>query len=417
MSIYEILILSFIEILSISNVWQKMNRKVNNQRSKNITIVFIILLLVSILNHYKVDNGFIVIYGTMALLYLALFKIPRKYILFELISVIGILVTIQLLVTCLVIIIKGELEYSFISGLAINVILFISSLIIKKYVPLDKLLVLYKQNYKNLNILILFIGIPSIMFIDLWKNNEEVYLSNLKTTLLYITIWLIVGIYFVYTNIKFIQKKRELKIQSAYTSILKELVGDLRKVQHDHKNHLATILSMMENEDKDFNRIEKYIENIIGKAKDIDKSLNIKNPVINAIIYNKMVKAKANDIKFLIKFKEIVPNYEMEDYELVEILGNLLDNAIEANLYYEVNDKKIIITLGVENNKKIIEVKNTADLIGLPAIENIFRKGYSTKKEKLRGFGLNNVKDIVKTYKGTLEFSIEDDLVTIKVLL
>lgn len=416
MNTHEVIILSLIELLSIFNIWEKMNEKIRKQLLKKTVIISISLLLILILNYYEIKNGFIIVYGTTILLNLILFNIPKKYILFEFLIIIGILIIIQLVLMYLIINTKGELDYSFGSGLKINIVLFILSLIINKFIPIDRLLTIYKRNFKTLNIFIIFLGIPLVIFINLWKNDEKIYFDNLKAILLYIIIWLTLGIYFIYNNIRLIQKKKELKIQSTYTNILKELVSDLRKIQHDHRNHLATILAMVENENKEFSRMEKYIENIIGKSKYIDKSLNIKNPVINAIIYNKMAKAKSNGIEFLIKFKKTIPDYGMEDYELVEILGNLLDNAIEANLDYEINDKKIIVTLGLENNKRIIEVKNTAKLFELPTTENIFSEGYSTKKGKLRGFGLNNVKEIVKTYKGTLEFSIEDKLVIIKIL-
>lgn len=420
MNEHEVFILSLIELLCIFNIWDKMNERLKKQFLKKIIIIFTSLLFIIIVNNYEMKNSFIIVYGTTILLSLVLFNIPKKYILFEFIIIIGILILIQLILMYLIIKVKGNLDYSFDSGLKINIILLIFSLIIKKIIPansVERLLTIYKRNFKISNILIIFLGIPLVIFINLWKNNEKVYFDNFKSILLYITIWLVLGIYFIYNHIKLIQKNKELKIQRTYTTVLKELVSDLRKIQHDHRNHLATILAIVENKDREFDRIEKYIENIIGKSKDIDKSLNIKDPVINAIIYNKMAKAKSNDIEFLIRFKQIIPDYHIQDYELVEILGNLLDNAIEANLDYKTNNRKIVVTLGLENDKKIIEVKNTANLLELPPTEEIFSEGYSTKKGKLRGFGLNNVKDIVKTYKGTLEFSIKDKLVIIKILL
>lgn len=417
MSIYESVLLTMIEIYSMYNIWGKIERRIEKNIFKKALICSIVLLLFSVLNHYKIKNDFVIIYVTIVLLNLILFKIPKKYIVFEFVVVFGIIIITQLLLTYLIIRIEGELEYTFISGLKVNIVLFILSVIIKKNVPINKLLTIYKQNFKKLNISVIFVVIPVIIFINFWKDNDGVYIENLKPTIIYIMIWLIISIYFIFNGIKLIQKDKKLKIQKLYNSILKELVGDLRKVQHDHKNHLTTILAMIESENKGNSIIQDYIENVIGKSKDVNVSLNIKNPVLNAIVYSKMTISKSQNIDFLILFKNQIPNYEVEDYELVEILGNILDNAIDANLDYDGSDKKIILELGTENGRKIIRVGNTANIQKMPSVENMFKTGYSTKEGKLRGYGLSNVKAIVKIYKGVLEFSIEDDLVNIKILL
>jgi two-component system sensor histidine kinase AgrC len=95
----------------------------------------------------------------------------------------------------------------------------------------------------------------------------------------------------------------------------------------------------------------------------------------------------------------------------------LLDNAIEAAEKIDVKlEREVLLTLGEEGKKKIIEVKNSGEAIELKNIENIFQKGFSTKKGKHRGYGLYNVKRIVNKNNATIELSFRDKYTIFKVL-
>ncbi|WP_371818777.1 ATP-binding protein [Eubacterium sp. MSJ-13] len=86
----------------------------------------------------------------------------------------------------------------------------------------------------------------------------------------------------------------------------------------------------------------------------------------------------------------------MEDQDIVVILTNMLNNAIEA--CEKCTGKKIIRVKAIKENKKVIfSVSNTFQKI--PHFVN--GKYITTKKEPFHGMGIENVKDIVGKYHGT----------------
>ena len=115
--------------------------------------------------------------------------------------------------------------------------------------------------------------------------------------------------------------------------------------------------------------------------------------------------ALKQNILFIYRLEGNMPFYPMENYVLIEILGNLIDNAIEAAHEFEGVDKKVILEIGCENEKAFLEVKNTGKPINIEMLDKIFKKGYSTKENTGRGYGLYNVKMLAQKYKASIEVS------------
>jgi len=163
-------------------------------------------------------------------------------------------------------------------------------------------------------------------------------------------------------------------------------------------------------------KIKEYIEKLLGSIEPIDKLLDIEDQILNAIIYSKRALAEKKNICFEVEIKEEVPGYPLERYEFVELVGNLLDNAIEAAEGSNDGNSKIILTLGIDEGFKIIETRNTGTKIQQSDIDKMFKRGFSTKKGEHRGYGLYNIKKIVEHYNGTIELFLDDDFIVFKIL-
>ncbi|WP_439644836.1 sensor histidine kinase [Caldalkalibacillus mannanilyticus] len=90
---------------------------------------------------------------------------------------------------------------------------------------------------------------------------------------------------------------------------------------------------------------------------------------------------------------------------LVTIIGNLLDNAMEAVLDPSATDKKVKIFFTDLGEDLIIEVEDTGTGIAEEERERIFRIGYSTKASQHRGYGLGLVQQAVQQLHGHITFS------------
>ncbi|MPN03004.1 Sensor protein CitS [bioreactor metagenome] len=104
----------------------------------------------------------------------------------------------------------------------------------------------------------------------------------------------------------------------------------------------------------------------------------------------------------------------INDYELSEVLNNLLDNAFEA---VDNNNREVILRITNEDGKYIIEIRNKGTTIKPENISKIFKRGFSTKEGKNRGYGLHNVKKIVEHIGGEIQLFFEGDYTIFKVLI
>ncbi|NCC61735.1 MAG: GHKL domain-containing protein, partial [Verrucomicrobiae bacterium] len=94
----------------------------------------------------------------------------------------------------------------------------------------------------------------------------------------------------------------------------------------------------------------------------------------------------------------------INDRSLVIIVGNLLQNAIEAICEQGVTESsRIDFSIFDESGKILINVCDNAGTLTDETASNLFRKGFTTrKKAELSGFGLYNIKTIVDALEGTI---------------
>lgn len=120
------------------------------------------------------------------------------------------------------------------------------------------------------------------------------------------------------------------------------------------------------------------------------------NSIIVGFLYGKFIEADKKDIQVIYKldFKDLA--CEVPDFRLIELIGNLFDNAVDAVLK-ETFRKEIYVAV-TENTESIhIEIGNVSPQIDRNQIALFFKKKYS-KKGNARGYGLYNVKNICTRY-------------------
>ena len=193
-------------------------------------------------------------------------------------------------------------------------------------------------------------------------------------------------------------KEINLKLQGIYGNTYEEMITQLRRQQHDYKNQLAALKSihMIENDNLDEKCVE-YIQ-MLEKNKHYDDILfKCNNSILAGFLYHKCVACEASDI--VVDYDIFVDEAECQLalYELIEILGILVDNAQEA-VSANGMEKKIGIVCREQREGIKIEVENPAEYMDSRMIEDIFRLGYSSKGEQ-RGIGLNNVKRLASKIK------------------
>lgn len=193
-----------------------------------------------------------------------------------------------------------------------------------------------------------------------------------------------------------IQAKNQLEM---YRSISENFDKQKRKT-HEYKNQIACIESLLDK--KQYSKLDEYVKKISGSLNNEPDAINTNNIIVNAILNTKYQEAEAKGIVFVFKVNDL-SELKMKDEDVVTILANLLNNAIEACELCE--DKKVIKFKFVkEDDMIIIAVKNTFNYDVI--YENGEIKSTKTSNVDEHGVGIKNVLKIIDKYDGS--YVIED---------
>lgn len=185
-----------------------------------------------------------------------------------------------------------------------------------------------------------------------------------------------------------------------YRSISENFDSQKRKT-HEYKNQIVCIESLLGK--RKYLELEKYVKEIYGHLdKELD-AINTNNVIVNAILNTKYQEADAKGIVFVFRVNDL-SQVRIKDEDVVTILSNLLNNAIEA--CEECVDKRIIKLKFVnEDGMIIIAVKNT---FNHPiCYENGEIKSSKISRVEEHGIGIKNIIKVIEKYDGS--YIIEDN--------
>ena len=145
---------------------------------------------------------------------------------------------------------------------------------------------------------------------------------------------------------------------------------------------------------------EKYLDEITEDRQQISILTKVENPLIAGFLTVKIQEAERKGIN--VEYNCIFPKVKinMPEYQLIEMMGILLDNAIEAAEKMDASKLMQIRLLMVEGVINF-SVTNTYLISDVKDISNFFAKGYSTKGNN-RGIGLYKLKELMQKQKGEL---------------
>lgn len=200
----------------------------------------------------------------------------------------------------------------------------------------------------------------------------------------------------LYENEIKLQRTMVLKKEIEYQKQSNERIGILK---HDMKQHLTALKQLAKRQEYD--ELNSYI-NSIANFFDEGNVNTIKTacPYLNDIVNYKIYEANQQDLSFVCD-TNVNREIEITLFDMNMLLGNLLDNAIEATLRTN-KDKTIYLSIKLEKNLLYIVIENPYDEKYIKSINGVLK---SVKTNALEhGYGLKSVKRVIKKYNG--EFSI-----------
>lgn len=315
-----------------------------------------------------------------------------EFVLFYTIDIIAVGITMQIFNISYSNILSFNKLNIFVSMLSKLISLSISIIINKIYSNRKKSL--HFSIYEWIRILLY----PAVTFLVLMVFIESVLSENDASPLMIITVMALVRsnivIFYVMNKLDYEKQIEEeytilqhkIKTEMSNVTALMDAYSQQRKLTHDFAGHLSAIRSLVfQNE---IPRLQEYISNLCNQLNTAILPVRTNNLIIDAILNQKYAIANKNNIQMDFQFNDL-SDFPMKDEDIVIVLTNALDNAIEACNRVDSN--------------KVIQVKiisNSSDAI--ISIRNTYKPNENVTKGIEHGFGIKNMKGALKKYNTNL---------------
>ncbi len=265
-----------------------------------------------------------------------------------------------------------------------------------------------------------YAGVCMVNFLMLWIFHgmiEQGYDNNiLQLMFVVITVFALIDyVLLIYyqrniTKVKSIRKlgefQKKSELEQEHLKRLEEVYGEFRGLAHDMNRYLSVLSSLPEGAELSAVQYE-VSEEIKVRVREVGQEFYCMRPVLNALLNEKEKKAKEIDVELELFVEAGFDFDNLDDYALIGIVSNLIDNALEAA--EQCGDRKwaAVRMFAVNDGKqKFLRVENTQIWKEEVKTRNFFT---SKQDKKQHGYGLKNVQKLVEENAGILRLKSEGD--------
>ncbi len=198
-------------------------------------------------------------------------------------------------------------------------------------------------------------------------------------------------------------------IQTHYAEV-ENMYRQVRGWRHDYRNHIQVLKSYAK--EGDFEAIQNYLDALDQDLSAVDTVIQTGNRMADAILNSKISLAKSRNIPVTAD-AHVPVELKISEIDLCIIIGNLLDNAIEASLELPEDKRMIRIYMDIKNTQLYMSFTNLTACGKRKKIGGRF----PTTKGFDHGFGLIRIDNIVEWYHGYLNRNSESGAFTTEILL
>ncbi|BBF43219.1 two-component sensor histidine kinase [Lachnospiraceae bacterium KM106-2] len=191
-------------------------------------------------------------------------------------------------------------------------------------------------------------------------------------------------------------------LQVKQYNILDERMKETRKMRHDLRHHFLVMQSYLEN--KELDQLHDYIKEYTGSLPSNEPLLYCENLIANNIISYYLHNAQQEQIN--VDYHLFIPkDLFIKDIDLAVLLGNLLENALEACMAIPDHKNAVIQLKALANSPEtfIIVLENCHNNLIQKTNNNHF---LSSKKDRV-GIGTQSIKTIADKYNGEVHYEYD----------
>lgn len=198
----------------------------------------------------------------------------------------------------------------------------------------------------------------------------------------------------------------ENEIMQKYYAEVENMYSKMRGWRHDYRHHIQTM--KVHAAHGEYEEIHKYLDMLDDDLTNVETVIKTGNRMADAILNSKLSLATEREIR--VKAEAQIPvSLNVSELDLCIIIGNLLDNAIDACMELPPEQRLIRIYMEMKGNYLYLALTNTAG--------GTKKKNFSSTKGEGHGFGIARIDAIVKKYGGYVTRASEDEAFSTEVLL
>ena len=190
----------------------------------------------------------------------------------------------------------------------------------------------------------------------------------------------------------------------------RHMINTLRANTHEFLNKLQVISGLLQ-----MGRVEEaqgYIGDISAVHEHITGPVMklIRNTSVAALVLGKSSNMREQNVSLVLMNNSTLPEHSryLSTDDLVTVVGNLMENAIEATAVIPADELRAVALQITEDEKGLlIMVSDTGEGISPENLPHIFERGFSTKAATGRGVGMRNIQEIVESHGAAIDVDTE----------
>lgn len=211
-------------------------------------------------------------------------------------------------------------------------------------------------------------------------------------------------------NIELEKKNHMLTLENLQYDNLKDKIAETRRFRHDLRHHMTVITGYLN--DEEYDRLKEYLKEYCRTFPEDNSVVLCQNYTVNLLLLYFSQLAHDNGTDFIV-YADIPGKLSIGESDLSVILGNLLENAVNACAAVQNNKRQIIFRGRMEDSTLLITIDNTFE----GELKTDKDGNFISTRHTESAIGIKSARYIASRYGGTVKTEARDGIFFASVML
>ncbi|MCR4436463.1 MAG: ATP-binding protein [Clostridiales bacterium] len=243
------------------------------------------------------------------------------------------------------------------------------------------------------------------------SSGKSIVLYNILLFVIYL-LYIALAFFDLKERSRLVGLQNKLKLYEEDVKNLEGIINIIRREKHDFLNHINTVFALTKlNKPDSLERIGAYLQKLTNNLQSSYKFYNTGNDFVDGLLAIKSNTCYENNIELIVDIEDELTYADVDESDLPTIIGNILNNAIEAVMSEPGSHRYIAINTYVEEDNYYISIANNGPAIPEKILDTIFENGFTTKQNNSidHGYGLFITMQYVKRNGGRITVESTDE--------